>query len=322
VTEHCLEEAEQVASDGLAYCTDHDLGTYLNCLHGSRISALNKLGRWDEALLVNDRLCSRPNRSPINRLDPLLDISVIHGRRGDPGATELLAEASALATGSREPEYVMRARLGRLELNWLAGDAAGVAAAAAELAGLEPLASTWIEGSRRAWLRRVGAADPVGHGLVAPPYEAELRGEWRAAADLWVDLRCPYDAGLALYDANDEAALREAIELFDEIGATAAVAVVAAKMRRLGVKTIPRGRRSATRADQFGLTPREREVLDLVSEGLTNAEVAQRLFISEKTVGHHVSAVLAKLGVDSRRAAARLAATGAAERTASTLATT
>ena len=65
--------------------------------------------------------------------------------------------------------------------------------------------------------------------------------------------------------------------------------------------------RPATRDSRnpAGLTTRELEVLDLVAEGLTNGEIATRLVISEKTVGHHVSAILRKLGVGSRYEAAK-----------------
>ncbi|MCA1712124.1 MAG: helix-turn-helix transcriptional regulator [Actinobacteria bacterium] len=70
---------------------------------------------------------------------------------------------------------------------------------------------------------------------------------------------------------------------------------------------MPRGPRSATRDDPFGLTARQREVLQLLTDGMTNAEIGGRLFLSERTVDHHVSAVLAKLGVETRRDAVRVA---------------
>ena len=72
--------------------------------------------------------------------------------------------------------------------------------------------------------------------------------------------------------------------------------------------SIPRGPRTATRAAPAGLTAREQEVLALLSQGLADKEISQRLFISERTVHHHVSAVLSKIGVPSRTAAAREAA--------------
>jgi DNA-binding CsgD family transcriptional regulator len=79
-------------------------------------------------------------------------------------------------------------------------------------------------------------------------------------------------------------------------------------MRRLAIRSIPAGPRTATREHPLGLTRREHEVLDLICAGHTNAEIARKLFISVKTVGHHVSAVLAKLGVPTRGAAAARAA--------------
>jgi DNA-binding NarL/FixJ family response regulator len=70
---------------------------------------------------------------------------------------------------------------------------------------------------------------------------------------------------------------------------------------------VPRGPRAATRALPRGLTPRQLEVLELIATGATNAEIAERLVVSPKTVDHHVSAVLAKLEVGSRREAADVA---------------
>jgi DNA-binding NarL/FixJ family response regulator len=80
------------------------------------------------------------------------------------------------------------------------------------------------------------------------------------------------------------------------------------RLRELGVRGLARGPRPATRANPANLTTSELEVLALVAEGLRNAEIAERLFISAETVEHHVSAILAKLGVHTRGEAAKAAA--------------
>ena len=71
---------------------------------------------------------------------------------------------------------------------------------------------------------------------------------------------------------------------------------------------IRQGPRARTRANPGGLTPRELEVLALVTAGLRNAEIAARLFMSERTAAHHVSAILRKLGVSTRSQAGAEAA--------------
>jgi len=115
---------------------------------------------------------------------------------------------------------------------------------------------------------------------------------------------CPYEAGLALLGSADEASLREALRIFTDLGASATVRLTRRQMRQLGIRSIPAGPRASTREHPLGLTRREHEVLDLICAGHSNAEIAQKLFISVKTAGHHVSAVLAKLGAPTRRAAA------------------
>jgi DNA-binding CsgD family transcriptional regulator len=148
-------------------------------------------------------------------------------------------------------------------------------------------------------------------------YRLQAAGDWDAAARLWTGLGCPYEAALALYDAPEEAALREALKIFTDLGASAAAQITRQKMRLLGARSIPTGPRTATRAHPLGLTRREREVLDLICAGHTNAQIAAKLFISTKTVDHHVSAVLAKLDAPTRNAAAahaaRLGLAGAAK---------
>jgi DNA-binding NarL/FixJ family response regulator len=142
-------------------------------------------------------------------------------------------------------------------------------------------------------------------GELAEPYRLLMAGESAEAFRLWSSLGCPYEAALALHDTSDEAALRQALELFAGLGASAAVQLTRHKMRTLGMTSIPRGPRPARRSTPAGLTAREQEVLALLAEGLPDKEIARRLFITERTVHHHVSAVLAKIGVSSRTAAAR-----------------
>jgi DNA-binding NarL/FixJ family response regulator len=72
------------------------------------------------------------------------------------------------------------------------------------------------------------------------------------------------------------------------------------ELRRLGVESIPRGPARSTRENLAGLTNRQIEVLELVAAGLTNADIAERLFLAKKTVEHHISAIYSKLGVDNR----------------------
>jgi DNA-binding CsgD family transcriptional regulator len=145
-----------------------------------------------------------------------------------------------------------------------------------------------------------------------------VAGVWAQASREWASLGCPYEAALALHDASDEAAQRQALELLTGLGAPAAAQLTRRKIRTLGIRSIPAGPRTVTRADPLGLTRREREVLELICAGQTNAQIAAKLFISAKTVDHHVSAVLAKLDAPTRDVAASHAAwlglAGAAER--------
>jgi len=77
-------------------------------------------------------------------------------------------------------------------------------------------------------------------------------------------------------------------------------------MQRRGIRPPAHVLRRSTRTNPAGLTNREMEVLKLVRDGLTDAEIAQQLVISVETVGHHVGSILAKLGAKSRREAGRM----------------
>jgi DNA-binding NarL/FixJ family response regulator len=135
-----------------------------------------------------------------------------------------------------------------------------------------------------------------------------LAGDWSRAAEAWTALGCPYEAALALGQSDRDEELRRSLAELQRLGARPAAAQVARRLRERGAKGVRRGPRPSTRTNPGGLTARELEVLGLVSAGLTNAEIAGRLFLSEKTVGHHVSAILRKLGARTRGEASAEAA--------------
>ena len=297
-------EALRYAEEGIPYSDDHELDMYKHCLIGAYLGVLDKLGRWDEALDVAERELSKPTLSPFNRAGPLLVTGAIHARRGNRKVAEpLIAESVVLMNDMSCYEEELR----HVELSWLDGDPDDARQRAIALAKTPGLASE-ITTELAVWLKRFGE-DPDNYELMVDPVrQRQLDEPWADVAAMWAELGSPYEQALALYDSGEEEPMREAIAILDGLGAAAAVNVVRAEMRKRGYTSIPRGVRSATREDSLGLTKRQREVLELMAEGLTNAEIGGRLFLSERTVDHHVGSVLAKLGVESRREAVRLAA--------------
>ncbi len=303
-----LPEGEHIYVDGIAYCDEHDIGTFGTCLRGERSSVLAMLGRWDEAESLAAGLLQQAGPSPVNRLNPLISLGKVRARRGAQGVWDCLDEAMKLADDVCDPSWIAFARTARAEARWLEGQPG---AAADELAAAEDAAGAHLDAMERSelavWRCRVTGIRSRAPGL-AEPFLSEVAGDHARAARLWDDLGLGYCAALTMLGSGEEAVMRNALARLEALGATAAARLARQKMRELGIASIPAGARAATREHPAGLTRREQEVLELICEGLTNDEISGRLFVSVKTAGHHVSAVLGKLGVPSRRIAATEAA--------------
>jgi DNA-binding CsgD family transcriptional regulator/tetratricopeptide (TPR) repeat protein len=262
-------------------------------------------GRWLEAERIAVERLTPDARYPVVRLTALCAIGRTSVRRGSAGAGLILDDAWASAERS---DIIVRWPIaaGRAEAAWLAGKPDDVRLRIGDLYDhVHREGVRWPAGELAFWLWRAGAL-PEPPTDVAEPYALQMAGDWAGAAAAWALIGCPYEEADALAD-GDEEAMRRALAIFGRLGAEPAADRVRERMRRAGVANVPARPRASTRQAPAGLTRRELEILGLIEQGLTNAEIGERLFITEKTAGHHVSAILTKLDARSRTEAAAAA---------------
>lgn len=302
-----LALAGRYLGPGLVYCDERGLDTWRLYLLACRAQLELDQAHWDAAAEAASLVLRDPRSATYPRGIALTVLGLVRARRGDPEASAPLEEEWELAQRTEEPERIARIAAARAEAAWLGG---GTETVAADTDGAMRLALRfglrWAAGDLAYWRRLAGVEEALAPESLAEPYAHWAAGEWRRASELWHALGCPYEAAVALAD-GDGTAMREGHEQLLSIGAARAAAVVARRLREIGVRSVRRGPRPTTRENPAGLTDRELEVLALLAEGLRNAEIAQRLVVSAKTVDHHVSAVLRKLEVRTRADAAVVA---------------
>ena len=299
-------DADRYLTEGIQYAAERDLDYATHYMQAWL--ALTRLyqGRWAEAGDIAQPLAENTHASAISRIMALVALGRLRTRRGDPGAAAVLDEALELSQRTQTLQRLGPARAARAEAAWLAGDRPR---ALAEARAVWDLARhhrhAWHTGELAFWRWRAGERVRL-PSWAARPFAHQIAGDWRRAAAAWGRLGCPYEQARALAD-GDAAAQLAALEIFDRLGARPDLDRLRQRLRAEGVRHIPRGPRPGTRHNPFGLTAREVEIAVLLSRALTNARIGARLHISPKTVDHHVSSILGKLGVGSREEAGRLA---------------
>jgi DNA-binding CsgD family transcriptional regulator len=290
--------AAAYVDQGIAYCSEHDLDALRPYLIAVRSGIELARGEWSAAVHSADAVLAGRGAG----LATVLTLAVLgrtRARRGDPAPWDPLDEALRLAAPSAELGRVGPVAAARAEAAWLEARFDACIHETETAFALAKRHSGLDLGELAVWRRRAGVVEPTPAGA-AEPYATLLAGDWRSAAAAWTELGAPYEAALALADGDDEDALRQALDELRRLGAAPAAAIVARRLRSLGVRGVPRGPRARTRANPANLTPREMEILALVAEGSRNGDIAERLFLSQKTVAHHVSAILRKLDVKTR----------------------
>jgi DNA-binding CsgD family transcriptional regulator len=299
-----LDRAEGYIAETTAFCADHDLATFEPLAVSAATLVAVHRGDWARAAACAEDVLSRPAMAALHRLLPLTTLGLIHARRGQRPVSALLDEA--LTTAERDDFF----RLGpvwpaRAEAAWLGGDDhAARAEAIGGLATAPAHANPWLVGSLCRWLHLAGG-EPADDRKLSAPFMLEISGDWRSAAAEWTRRGCPYEAAIAQL-GGDIAAVESALATFRRLGAKAAARRARQRLTDLRGRT-PRSRRADIHADPDGLSRREREVLTLIAAGHSDADIATKLSISRKTVGHHVESILTKLGVENRTQAAAAA---------------
>jgi DNA-binding CsgD family transcriptional regulator len=297
-----LDRADRYIAHSLTYSRDRNLFTFDAFNLG--VDALVGLhrGDWTHASACAEDLLTRPGLPALHRILPRLVLALVHARRGRQPVASLIDEIAAGSDLDQLRLFPIGAA--RAEAAWLAGDDdAARREAANALATIGSKRDPWQTWQLRRWAR-LPVGIPVGAGADQPltPFQLEVTGDWRAAAQAWTARGCPYEAAIAQL-GGDLAAVETALATFRRLGARPAARRAQQRLVALRGPT-RRGRRAETLADPNGLTRREREVLELLAGGRSDAQIAAALHISPKTAGSHVSSILLKLGVANRTQAA------------------
>lgn len=303
--------AERLLAEGFTYHREHELDAWVHYLTGWQAQLHLDKGEFAQAANLARQVLALPGLSLVMRLPALTVLGRTLSRQGEPEAARCLQEALQWARATGESQRLLPVLLALAEAAWQVQDMDSCRRWLDEIGQFDLSGvNAWDLAEVGAWRRRAAMPAPSDgeqRAPAPPPRAAEAAGDGQAACDAWLALGLPFEAALALLDLpGDEAvqAMPKAVALLEQIGAVPAAALARQRARACGAQAqLPKPRRgpyAAAREHPSGLTRREAQVLELLLDGLSNLEIAQRLCRSERTVEHHVSTLLGKLGATTR----------------------
>lgn len=284
---------------GINYCEENDLGSLRLYMLNWKARLYLETGNWKEARNIAENLVKLENILSIIKLGALTVLAILRMRKGDEDVLSLLTEAKEKAFDTMELHRVLPVATAFLEYEWITGNRFMQPEDIDRTIGMiKQVKKDFTKSKFFYWL-------PKARKEYLPFNEKNKDNELSIVqmtvkdAAYWQKTGCPYEQSLALFE-GDEAEKRKAISMVHDLGADAVYEKLKQEMRNSGIKSIPRGVRKTTRENPSLLTDRELDVLALLKDGMQNKEIAARLYISAKTVDHHISSILLKLDINSR----------------------
>jgi DNA-binding CsgD family transcriptional regulator len=291
--------AIKTLDEGINYCEDRDLDSLKLYMLSWKSRLYLETGSWDKALDLANTILKNDNIVPVIKIGALVVTATILIRKGHLDALQMLLEAKSMAFDTMELQRIIPVLSAILEYEWITGtmvlDPGTLDLAINMIRQIGKITNKnrlyyWLRKSRRNYL-------PPNEGYDG--YDIFSVTMARDEAERWERTGCPYEQALALFEGA-ESDKKKAIAIVQNLGARAIYEKMKLEMRTSGIKNIPRGMRKSTKSNPALLTERELDVLQMLKKGMQNKEIAGQLFISAKTVDHHISAILFKLDVNSR----------------------
>ncbi len=298
--------AKEYLQAGLIYCEERDLDSWTKYKLSMKAGMLLEIGDWEEALTISNNLLINPFQTVIVKIGALVVKARIEMRIGKPEVPSILNEVLSIALITKEYRRIVPVMIACFEYEWLnASQILGITEIEQAILLVKQSSNIILNNEFAYWLNKSGRSK-IELSELYTPYKLLAEGKPKLAANYWHKAERPFENALALAE-SDEKDKREALIIMQQLNAVVVSQKLKLEMRHAGLKKIPRGKRDSTKANILELTNRELEVLQLLNGGTQNKEIAATLFISAKTVDHHISSILFKLGTPSRAKAVEVA---------------